>query len=77
VIVTGEVQGPGTHVAPGATIEESLALAGGPTPLAQRRRVTLRRRTADGVRALVVDLDAASPIVLCAGDVVSVPRGGD
>jgi polysaccharide biosynthesis/export protein len=79
--VFGAVKSPGVfELKEQCTVTEMLATAGGPTPVADLRRVTISR--ADGSKRLVVDLAQAARtgevtdnVALEPGDLIIVPEG--
>jgi polysaccharide biosynthesis/export protein len=81
VSVFGAVKSPGVfELKEQCTVTEMLATAGGPTPVADLRRVTISR--ADGSKRLVVDLARAARtgevtdnVALEPGDLIIVPEG--
>jgi polysaccharide export outer membrane protein len=84
VYVLGEVQHPGQFQLDRPTsVVQAIALAGGLTPFAGRRKIRLLRRDGDGAeRTVVLDFDAlargegaSEALALQAGDTVIVPGG--
>jgi polysaccharide biosynthesis/export protein len=81
VSVFGAVKSPGVfELKEQCTVTEMLATAGGPTPVADLRRVTITR--ADGIKRLVVDLaratrtgEVAENVALEPGDLIILPEG--
>jgi polysaccharide biosynthesis/export protein len=81
VSVFGAVKTPGVfELKEQCTVTEMLATAGGPTPVADLRRVTITR--ADGAKKVIVDLAQAARtgevtenVVLEPGDLIIVPEG--
>jgi polysaccharide biosynthesis/export protein len=79
--VLGAVKTPGTYeLKQQSTLPELLASAGGPTPVADLRRIMVTR--ADGRQKVVGDLSGAartsafsSPVTLEPGDLILVPEG--
>ncbi len=78
VTLLGQVQKPGSFpLAPGMTLLQAISLAGGMTSIAQASRVNLTRKTKNGTRTVVVNVEEiyegrASDIPLQAGDSVYV-----
>jgi polysaccharide biosynthesis/export protein len=81
VSVLGAVRNPGAfELKDRSTLAELLATAGGPTPIADLRRITITR--ADGAKKLLADLSGAARtgevgenVVLEPGDLIIVPDG--
>ena len=85
VLVTGEVGHPGPvnmNATRDLTVTRALMLAGGTTPLADKRKVRVTRREKDGaLKRLIVDIDligkegrAELDVPLKPGDVIWVPE---
>ena len=78
VTLLGQVQKPGSFpLAPDMTLLQAISLAGGMTSIAQASRVNLTRKTKNGTRTVVVNLEEiyegrAPDIPLQAGDSVYV-----
>jgi polysaccharide export outer membrane protein len=81
VSVIGEVQKPGRFDLRGrTTVLDALALAGGLTEFASRRKITVLRHEGDATTRIRFDYDdaisadeEAQPLVLQPGDIVVVP----
>jgi polysaccharide export outer membrane protein len=86
IYVTGEVLKPGPYtIRPGTNVVQAIALAGGLSPFAARRRIQVHRKIdgADSIfifnfKAFEVGVDATKNINvnLRAGDIVIVPEQG-
>jgi len=78
VTLLGQVQKPGSFpLAPDMTLLQAISLAGGMTSIAQASRVNLTRKTKNGTRTVVVNVEEiyegrAPDIPLQAGDSVYV-----
>jgi len=85
IFITGEVVRPGSYVVrQPTTLMQAIALAGGVSPFAAKRRIQVRRRAAGGDEAIFMfnykayeaGADLEGNITLRAGDVIMVPERG-
>jgi polysaccharide export outer membrane protein len=85
IFITGEVVRPGSYVVrQPTTLMQAIALAGGVSPFAAKRRIQVRRRAAGGDEAIFMfnykayeaGADLEGNITLHAGDVIMVPERG-
>ena len=84
VFITGEIVRPGSYVVrQKTTLMQAIALAGGLSPYAAKRRIQVRRRGGPGedifmfdYRAYEAGQDLEGNITLRAGDVIMVPERG-
>ena len=84
VFITGEIVRPGSYIVrQKTTLMQAIALAGGLSPYAAKRRLQVRRRVGDDETIYVFDyrayesgLDLEGNITLHAGDVIMVPERG-
>jgi polysaccharide biosynthesis/export protein len=84
VFITGEIARPGSYVVrQRTTLMQAIALAGGLSPYAAKRRIQVRRRGGPGedifmfdYRAYEAGQDLEGNITLRAGDVIIVPERG-
>jgi polysaccharide export outer membrane protein len=85
IFITGEVVKPGSYVVrQPTTLMQAIALAGGVSQFAAKRRIQVRRRAAGGdetifmfnYKAYEAGLDLEGNITLRAGDVIMVPERG-
>jgi polysaccharide export outer membrane protein len=80
VVVLGEVQKPGSlPIEPGMTLLRALSMAGGFNSLANKSKVTLRRKVEGKVRVVVISVEdimsnAVPDVPLQAGDSVNVEQ---
>jgi polysaccharide export outer membrane protein len=80
VVVDGQVTRPGSFpFRTGLTLLEAIGLAGGRTPIADRRQIRLTRSTGSGTTTDLVPLRAINEgreddISLCPGDAIYVPE---
>jgi polysaccharide export outer membrane protein len=78
VVVLGQVQKPGSFpLTPGFTLIQAISQAGGFSPIANRDRVNLTRKTGAQLRTIVLSVDAITDgslpdIPLQAGDTIFV-----
>ena len=72
VAVVGSVNNPGIYeIAPGTTVSQLIALAGGETSVAISKQVRLERIFEHTMRS-IIDVPRDTPVVLAGGDIVSV-----
>ena len=85
IFITGEVVRPGSYVVrQPTTLMQAIALAGGVSSFAAKRRIQVRRRAAGGdetifmfnYKAYEAGADLEGNITLRAGDVIMVPERG-
>jgi polysaccharide biosynthesis/export protein len=84
IFITGEILKPGSYVVrQKTTLMQAIALAGGLSPYAAKRRIQVRRRGGPGedifmfdYRAYEAGNDLEGNITLHAGDVIMVPERG-
>jgi polysaccharide biosynthesis/export protein len=84
VFITGEIVKPGSYVVrQKTTLMQAIALAGGLSPYAAKRRIQVRRRGGPGEDIFMFDYrayesgqDLEGNITLRAGDVIMVPERG-
>jgi polysaccharide export outer membrane protein len=85
IFITGEVVKPGSYVVrQPTTLMQAIALAGGISPFAAKRRIQVRRRGPGGdetifmfnYKAYEAGTDLEGNITLHAGDVIMVPERG-
>ena len=84
VFITGEIVRPGSYIVrQKTTLMQAIALAGGLSPYAAKRRLQVRRRVGNDETIFVFDyrayesgLDLENNITLHAGDVIMVPERG-
>jgi polysaccharide export outer membrane protein len=84
VFITGEIIRPGSYIVrQKTTLMQAIALAGGLSPYAAKRRLQVRRRVGNDETIFVFDyrayesgLDLENNITLHAGDVIMVPERG-
>lgn len=80
VVVLGEVQKPGSlPIEPGMTLLRAISMAGGFNSLANKSKITLRRRVEGKVRVVVISVEdimsnAVPDVPLQAGDSVNVEQ---
>jgi polysaccharide export outer membrane protein len=80
VVVLGEVQKPGSlPIEPGMTLLRAISMAGGFNSLANKSKVTLRRKVEGKVRVVVISVEdimsnAVPDVPLQAGDSVNVEQ---
>lgn len=80
VVVLGEVQKPGSlPIEPGMTLLRAISMAGGFNSLANKSKITLRRKIAGKVRVVVISVEdimsnAVPDVPLQAGDSVNVEQ---
>lgn len=72
VFITGYVARPSAYtIRPGMTVEQALALAGGPSTLGATNRITIKRTNADGE---LEEIDVELTDLVQPGDTIYVPR---
>jgi polysaccharide biosynthesis/export protein len=84
VFITGEIVRPGSYIVrQKTTLMQAIALAGGLSPYAAKRRLQVRRRIGNDETIFVFDyrayeagIDLENNITLHAGDVIMVPERG-
>jgi polysaccharide export outer membrane protein len=84
IFITGEILKPGSYVVrQKTTLMQAIALAGGLSPYAAKRRIQVRRKGGPGedifmfdYRAYEAGVDLEGNITLHAGDVIMVPERG-
>lgn len=81
VSVNGEVRNPGVFILPHdrqLRISEVLAMAGGPTDIANEKKITVKRqnsKTLKRVNLRAILAGKSADFTLVAGDVINVPEG--